>query len=58
MKKFLTPAQVEFIHLNANDTICTSFGIDNDEFNDEDLIGAPTRYNYRGVAIDYEEDEF
>lgn len=59
MKKIMTVVEVELIRLDANDMICTSqLGILDGEVDDSELFQAPTRYNYRGAAIDWDDQDW
>lgn len=60
MKKLMTVAEVELIRLDANDMICTSqLGVfdPNITVEDENDFQAPSRYNYRGMATEWEANE-
>lgn len=64
MKKNIATAEITLIRLNENDIIACSDGFlgmggsTSDVFGDGDEGDAPIRYNYRGAAIDWDDQDW
>lgn len=59
MKKTITFVEVSIINLDENDILTTSnLGfLGGEDIQDPDIFQAPSRYNYRGMATDWESED-
>lgn len=59
MKKYIKLAELDIIRLETSDLLTSSPAPDIDpSIEDNGGDAAPSRYNYRGMATDYEEQDW